>query len=249
MRDITVKGGKGSGHFGHGGRPGKRGGSLPGKLKITYPLRGGYTDFKRAKDSKYASELRKKVEQSLEYGKKYSSLQEKEDLDEFADILMELPKDVIERFDELGGIVITNDPQDIGLEASKTKDGTLSRNWREQYDFGTILMDTYSAFYNTETKRIVIITDSSKSSRYPSALFHEIGHLIYYSARNKYVDGWDEKWEHDPTFDKRGIGSKRDVFEGFAVTFEGFVFSGGSAGSKSALKGEWEEVWKLILNR
>lgn len=52
---VVIKGGPGSGHFGHRGRPPKRGGSLPGSLRTSGALNPNF--FKSSRWKKLTSEL------------------------------------------------------------------------------------------------------------------------------------------------------------------------------------------------
>lgn len=68
--EVIIKGGPGSGHFGHRGRPGEVGGSLPGSLRTSGVINQNFfrSSTWRKLTSKWSNEDRKKLEEALVAG-------------------------------------------------------------------------------------------------------------------------------------------------------------------------------------
>lgn len=234
-RQEATKGGKGSGNFGHAGRPGEVGGSAPS---------GGANAGIKA-DPEFTDRVMKKIRRHKEIDPVAADGTSRLIVGYLAEQSQLLGIDMSRL---IHGIVLSassysfereyvelamEDLRTIPGYAEKLKDPQFEEAARTQYLIHAISVVGYVDNVNGDIHlrpigNGLLYRRGGATIQAKPTFVHECGHLIYRASQT--ADHWDARYNGDTWFDRRTEYSIRGgVKEGFAETYVAYVASGGRA--------------------
>lgn len=246
LQDVTIKGGPGSGNFGHAGRPGEVGGSAP---------QGGMA-------AGIDPELRKRIEGIVVFRGKPPSEYDRESA--IKAICEAVGRQTALGFDPLKGIETIS----VSETNADFERDCFSRLWeslpesarsdKEHIDKMRLMMPNVVAEYEDASRTVYLrpIVDGksySSGGEYTALLedtmLHECGHAVYHTAIKRSY--WDSAFRYKKGFDRLTTYSRRSASEAFAESYSAFIESGGKVNSRLPSKAgaTFDMLYRAVFDR
>ena len=218
LKDKREKGGPGSGHFGHAGRPGKVGGSQPGKGKkkiITSPSGNKVALTASMYPKDYPDEIIPGRKMSWNQARAHAerTLKRAKSGDLFDPTEHQLDKVTL---------WLTSHDERIVKHINyiywpQTRKDFLNEAVRDH----VIEPNRAAAYWDTKYDKIVM------GSKTQDVFDHEVGHALWRNTDIKVKWKWNQLWRNDSSFDRNTNYAHTNSEEGFAETYMAFISTGG----------------------
>jgi 2'-5' RNA ligase len=231
------KGGPGSGHFGHAGRPGKVGGSTPSKgskkrLDASAAASANSYTLDRA-DPDPRDNPKEIVE-----GRRMSWHNAMSIVNKTVRKQSAFNEPPAEHIKEMYANWLTYHDVKIGNQLRYIVVPENAKEWRDEYDrtFHDKKYKYVTGFFNRDYDQIVI---KPRSADLMADVFHhEMGHLAH--KHSKTFNTWSKRYIKDDDFDRHTYYSNKDWKEGFAESYMSFIVN------ESFAPGDYQDTYDAV---